>query len=120
MIAVFAQTRFESFHCWPDAPSEVSFLKSRHRHEFHVKVYVRVNHSDRDVEFITLKRKVDETIRNLLVFDTSTWSCEKWANEILGLIRNCYRVEVSEDGENGAIVDWLLEIEKRAGGVLHG
>jgi hypothetical protein len=104
-VRVYATTTFEGFHRWPDAPLEVAFLRDRHRHLFHIRAEVRVTHSDRDVEFILLKRQLDRAIGELKYeYDTSTWSCEQWAECLLGRLK-LDRVEVSEDGENGAIVE---------------
>jgi len=104
MTTVFATTRFESFHRWPDAPNEVAFLRDLHRHIFHVRAEVIVNHNDRDVEFILLGRKVAQHVQTVLCSrDTSSWSCEHWATELVVALGLC-RCEVSEDGENGAVV----------------
>lgn len=101
---VFCRTRFEGFHRWPEAPEEVGFLRSLHRHEFHVEVTVDVDHDDRDVEFILLKRQTDQAIERLKhTNDTKSWSCERWAQRLLHKL-NASRVVVSEDGENGAVV----------------
>lgn len=105
MTAIISRTRFEGFHCWPDAPEEVAFLRVNHRHEFHVKVWKIVTHDDRDIEFILFKREVDKCIRTLQeTQDVSHWSCEMWAREI-GQHLDADGVEVSEDGENGA--EWI-------------
>lgn len=104
MTNVFCTTRFEGFHRWPDAPPEVAFLAVRHRHVFHVRVEVAVEHNDRDVEFIMLKRAVEQWIETRRLTDAvANWSCERWADELLQAF-DAERVEVSEDGENGAIV----------------
>ncbi len=104
-LRVFATLRFEGFHAWPAAPDEVAFLRDRHRHLFHVRAEVTVAHQDREVEFILLKRRVEAEIQKVLAEQpTEQWSCEAWALYLwreLGLDR----VEVSEDGENGAVVE---------------
>lgn len=103
MTRIFIRTRFEGFHHWPDAPQEVAFLRDLHRHEFHVRVWTQVDHEDRAIEFILFKRIVDRTIQSLQsTRDTKTWSCEMWAREI-GALSAAEAVEVSEDGENGAV-----------------
>lgn len=103
-IIVYATTSFEGFHKWPDAPDEVAFLRELHRHRFHVRVEVKVQHDDRQVEFILLQREVDRVIRFLQATkDVSCWSCERWARELFAELP-LWRCEVSEDGENGAIV----------------
>lgn len=103
---VFCRTRFEGFHRWPDAPDEVAFLRDLHRHEFHVMAHIDVSHDDRECEFILLKRRVDKQIKKTLKgkkWDTETWSCEKWARHLLDEL-DLSVCEVTEDGENGAVV----------------
>lgn len=63
-----------------------------------------MTHDDRDVEFITLKREVDIYIANSKEDLFSGYvSCEMMAKSLLERFRAEF-VEVSEDGENGAIV----------------
>lgn len=100
--SVVVSFRFEGYHCWPLATGDVSFLRERHRHEFHVRATKRVKHFDRDVEIIDLKRRMRE-------YAERTWqeagnaSCEVIAYDLLNKfgLRSC---EVLEDGENGAVV----------------
>lgn len=105
-MEVFCTTRFEGFHSWDDAPSEVAFLRDRHRHEFHVELAVEVDHDDRDIEFIMLKRALESYIEE--VIQDRDWSCEQFAEAIADWAAEKYgqpaRCEVSEDGENGARV----------------
>jgi hypothetical protein len=103
-ITVFATTRFEGFHRWQAAPPEVAFLRDLHRHEFHVKVYRQVSHTDRDTEFILLKRELGKVIGEMNRRGTEDWSCERWAVFLTGSL-NLSKCEVSEDGENGAVVE---------------
>lgn len=110
-IKVYCQTSFETLHRWPNAPEEVEFLKHPHRHVFHVKLTVPVGHDDRDIEFILLKHALQRHIGRMLdKTGTLEWSCERWAIYILELTFNNLSLpygstcEVSEDGENGAIV----------------
>jgi hypothetical protein len=107
---VYCTTRFVGFHRWPDAPSEVKYLRDNHRHEFHVKVTVQVGHNDRDVEFITLRERVDELFSGgSSIHQFGAKSCEMIAEDIISFVEadgtyKIHSVEVSEDGENGAIV----------------
>lgn len=123
-IHVVVRTQFEALHHWADAPDEVAFLRSPHRHIFHVEMRVPVGHDDRQVEFILLKRCLDNCIQTLASeMDTSRWSCERWGRELVSVgwevhsdgqvniateqSDNCVFVDcvfVSEDGENGAMV----------------
>lgn len=100
MKRVFCTTRFEALHRYEGAPVGVEFLQYPHRHEFHVRVE-KVTHADRQIEFILLKRAANIAIETALNSeDTSTWSCERWA-EFIGWALEADLVEVSEDGENG-------------------
>jgi 6-pyruvoyl-tetrahydropterin synthase len=103
---VYCRTRFISFHKWGDAPIEVAFLRNLHRHEFHVKVAVSVTHSDRDVEFITLKNDVDKIIQDLRCTWDEGQSCEMMAEAIYAKLPlyKVFSIDVSEDGENGALI----------------
>jgi len=100
---VWIQTSFEGFHCWKDAPREVMFLRSDHRHIFHVKLGVQVVHQDRDVEFFQLKKRVDDFIKEHYQGKWFRYSCEQIAGQLLTKFDADF-VEVSEDGENGATV----------------
>jgi hypothetical protein len=103
------QTQFEGEHCWPDAPPEVSFLRNRHRHVFHVTAIIKVDHDDRDLEFFIVKRDLQKFISNEFPMNLGAASCEMIATTILYYLVNTWTkgsvsVEVSEDGENSAIV----------------
>lgn len=83
----------------------MAFLRDRHRHLFHVRVEWRVSHEDREREFFLEKWQLHRDISTLkdLAEEEGDWSCERWAREILEMT-GAFRVEVSEDGENGAVV----------------
>lgn len=105
--------RFEALHRWGDAFEEVEFLKHPHRHEFHVEVQVEQFHDDRDVEYIFLKRRLEDWFENYVPDDRDLGehSCEMVAQDVIEVLRHwygedrSYRVEVTEDGENGALVE---------------
>ena len=48
---IFVKFALPGIHCYPDAPDDVSYLRSPHRHLFHFKVGVPVNHANREIEF---------------------------------------------------------------------
>lgn len=113
---VFCTLQFEGIHNWPDCPIEqVDFLRAPHRHIFHVKARKRVFHDDRDVEFIWLKRQIQDFINksfpnaysdlptSVHVANVGANSCEMIANMLIDEfdLTSC---EVNEDNENGAIV----------------
>lgn len=105
-VEVFVTTQFVGFHAWDDAPDEVAFLRDRHRHQFQVELAIEVTHDDRDIEFFMLKRALEAYIdRQVADLDRS---CEQYAEKIAEWAAARYnqpaKVEVSEDGENGARV----------------
>lgn len=101
---IFITAQFESIHCWPAAVEEVSFLQYPHRHMFHVRVEWEVDHDDRAREFLIEKRRVIDAAKHLEEHENVlAWSCEMWAKALLNRL-NADLVEVSEDGENGAVV----------------
>ena len=103
MMTIFITTQFEGFHQWAGAPDEVGFLRNSHRHIFHVRVQFEVEHNDRDLEFILMKRKLDKFIADN-IDKKDTGSCEMMAEKIFKNFHPCIvQVEVNEDGENGAI-----------------
>ncbi len=105
---IWITTQFVGFHSYPDAPSEVIFLKNKHRHVFHCKVEISVNHDDRDIEFFMFKNYIHSIIKSLINRD-NTGSCEHIASIILSQCQIDYpnreiAITVSEDNENGATV----------------
>ena len=111
-MRIFVTTQFEGLHRWKDAPEKVSFLREYHRHMFHVRFEVEVTKEDRDIEFILLKRELNRLIEILFVGTKLDDSCEMIAKRICDFMtrkrhlcagRAC-TCEISEDGENGAIV----------------
>ena len=107
---VFCTLQVEGIHNWPECPfEEVSYLRDPHRHLFHIKAYKLVNHDDRDVEFIMLKHAIKIYLaEHYFRVDNAAcvfgaMSCEMIARELIVKF-SLTRCEVSEDGENGAIL----------------
>ncbi len=101
----------EGIHCYPGAKDipGVEFLQYPHRHIFHFKVQVEVFSDDRDIEFILLKRELEGLYENGAL-ELDYMSCEMMAQDIIKYIAENYperdiKVEVSEDGENGALLE---------------
>ena len=100
----------EGIHRYPAALTEpnlsdVSFLGYPHRHIFHFRVSISVNHDDRDIEFIQFKRWLLSLYEGTLELDYK--SCEMISDELAERILQRYPgraliISVSEDGENGA------------------
>jgi hypothetical protein len=102
-ITVWVTLQFPMFHWWEGAPPSVHFLKSNHRHIFHVKAWKKVNHDDRDIEFITLKEEMEKYVELHFENNSLRLSCEMIAMKLINSFGLC-KCSVSEDGENGAEV----------------
>ena len=99
----------EGIHKYPAALDDeklkdVAFLGHPHRHIFHFKVWIEVEHNDRDIEFILFKRWLEELYQGTLELDYK--SCEMIADDLQKQITDKHPnrkiwIEVSEDGENG-------------------
>jgi hypothetical protein len=106
---IFVTFQREGIHCWPDAKHipAIEFLAHPHRHMFHFRVELQVFHDDREVEFILFKRELEKQYEvGTLQLDYK--SCEMMADELAVYIQQHYpgrfmKIEVSEDGENGAV-----------------
>ena len=114
-MMIFVTTQFEGIHCYPDAPDEVAFLRSPHRHMFHVKYEVEVFHDDRELEFILVKRALEAYVPILKNLEHK--SCEMIARAIMEWSDNKYgirhvRITVSEDGENGAVLERKTKVSQ--------
>jgi hypothetical protein len=116
--SIYVTFRLEGFHRWPAAAEtfpEVAFLTDRHRHVFHFKCYAHVSHTDRDEEFILLSRKIQKSLRDSFtkstanVLEFGSMSCEDIGDWLLDQFPNLYKVDVSEDGENGAVIERILQ-----------
>lgn len=113
--SVFITFDFVGFHRWLEAPDEVDYLRARHRHLFKVRIDVSVEHADRAIEYHMLKRDVIKRMFPMTSsngeYEFGALSCETIAGILLQNLqtyypdRPYYRVEVSEDGENGSVVE---------------
>jgi len=89
---------------------DVSFLGYPHRHIFHFRVAITVTHNDRDIEFIQFKRWLEKLYaEQTLVLDYK--SCEMMSDDLFDKISEKFpgrsvKIEVSEDGENGALIEY--------------
>ena len=115
---IWVTFRKEGIHKYPaalDDPKlktgdeyDVSFLGYPHRHIFHFRVWISVEHSDRAIEFIQFKRWL-ENLYNQGTLQLDYKSCEMMAENLYEQIAAKYPsrevwIEVSEDGENGALI----------------
>lgn len=112
VTTIIVKLSVDGMHNFPNASElypEVEFLQHRHRHMFHFTVSKKVNHNDRDIEFIMFKRDIIDYLYNRYSTNSRTMefgssSCEMLAKEILEQF-DCEWVEVFEDNENGARVE---------------
>lgn len=104
----------EGIHKYPAALTDpnladVSFLGHPHRHIFHFRVRISVQHNDRDIEFIQFKRWL-ESLYSDSTLELNFKSCEMIAEELIGVISQRYdrsmSVSVFEDDENGAYLEY--------------
>lgn len=113
---IFVTFQKEGVHKYPGADTDpklatgdwddVSFLGVLHRHIFHFRVEIDVEHNDRDIEFIQFKRWL-ERLYALETLQLDYKSCEMMAEDLGQQISAKYagrnfNITVSEDGENGA------------------
>lgn len=105
---VVVKVQVEGMHRWEACPfEEVKFLRNPHRHIFHITCKKAVEHNDRDIEIILLKRAVQNYLTTTrfdsgigcLNFGNS--SCEDIAEVLINEF-NLTACQVLEDGENGA------------------
>ena len=107
---IYVKFQKEGVHRYPNAPDDVAFLRNEHRHMFHFKVWIEVFHNDRDIEFIRFKREL-EGLYNQGILKLDYKSCEMMAEELYTFISTNYQrrdivIDVSEDGENGAVLQF--------------
>ena len=115
---IFVTFQKEGIHCYPAAATDpnlatgdeydVSFLATPHRHIFHFRVWLSVEHSDRAIEFIQFKRWL-ENLYSQGTLQLDYKSCEMMAEDLYEQIAAKHPgrevwIEVSEDGENGALI----------------
>lgn len=103
---IIVSVQMIGFHSWPQAPKEVSFLRNKHRHVFHVKAGIPVKHNDRDREFFMEQSVLRKTLRRrFLTLSENVGSCESICEFLLNTLPHVRWVQVEEDGENGARLD---------------
>jgi transglutaminase-like putative cysteine protease len=116
---IWVTWRREGIHKYPAALTDpnladVEFLGYPHRHIFHFRVWIDVFHNDRDLEFIQFKRWCESLYNSdNSVLSLDHKSCEMMADDLYIQIAQRYpgrvvHIEVSEDGENGALIKYEL------------
>ncbi len=119
---IWVTFRKEGIHKYPAALTDpalatgdeydVSFLGYPHRHIFHFRVWISVQHNDRDIEFIQFKRWLESLYNGQgATISLDYKSCEMMSDELYDIIKQKYPsrevwIEVSEDGENGSFIKY--------------
>ena len=117
---VYITFRKEGIHKYPEASYEkslesVKFLGLEHRHLFYFKIWISVDHLNRDIEFIQFKRWLLSLYsENILVMNDQ--SCEMMAEQLYHMINLKYPnrtvfIDISEDNENGCYMQWFSHLE---------
>ena len=92
---------------------DVSFLGYAHRHIFHFRVEISVTHNDRDIEFIQFKRWLEKLYQEKTL-ELDYKSCEMMSDDLYEQIIAKHpgrevHIDVSEDGENGAHIEYYAK-----------
>lgn len=118
---IWVTFRKEGIHKYPAAATDpalatgdrydVSFLGYPHRHIFHFTVAIEVFHNDRDLEFLQVKRWLED-LYNQGTLELDFNSCEMISDALYEQIATRYpgrdvEITVAEDGENGATISYL-------------
>ena len=99
---IIINLQYSGIHNWPECDIEdVDFLKNPHRHFFHITCKRRVDHNNRDIEFISLKKQIEDDLRYQYRGNFGSMSCEDIAEYLFNQF-DLYYCSVLEDGENGA------------------
>ena len=117
---IFVRFQKEGIHKYPAAATDpalatgdeydVSFLATLHRHIFHFEVTIEVFHNDRDLEFIQVKRWLENLYAGKIL-ELNHKSCEMISDDLYEVIATRYPerniiISVSEDNENGATISY--------------
>ncbi len=105
--SIYVQSQFVALHRWSAAPPDEAFLQAWHRHIFKVRIDLVVTTDDRDLEFFHVQRSLNMVLHQWQGQEVEK-SCEMFCDAIFAALQpeypSLFRVEVSEDGENGAII----------------
>lgn len=117
---VYCSFQKEGYHFYPGADTnpgtatndkfDVSHLGFRHMHYFFFKVWVEVFHDNRDIEFIQMRRWIEELYDSgYLSMDNQ--SCEMMSDALAIQLRCRYpnseiRIDISEENINGSYTEY--------------
>lgn len=108
---IWVTFKVRGFHCYPDAPEEVAYLRERHRHQFGFRVWIEVWGDNREIEFHMTQAWLESLYARGGALEADGKSCEMLANELYARMvqeerfqRRDIWIEVDEDGECGAFM----------------
>lgn len=117
---VYVTFQKEGYHAYPAALTDpllatgdhfdVSHLGHRHMHYFYFKIWVAVSHNDRQIEFIQLRRWLEQ-LYDGGTLELNNQSCEMISDNLYTKISEKFpgteiRIDVSEDNINGSYVEY--------------
>jgi len=104
------------FHKYPAAETDdnlkdVSYLGNRHRHLFKFRVQIEIFHNDRELEFHQVLNYCESLLDSSIDIDYK--SVEMLADDVYVQLAAKYpgrnmKIEVSEDGECGCLIEYHL------------
>lgn len=110
-FTIVVKLREIGFHHWPDAPAEVGYLRSPHRHVFDAEVRIGpLYQQDRELEYHLVQRELAVWYRSFVPKEPgeASSSCEEIASKLAQVVFRKWgasvTVRVMEDGENGSEV----------------
>ena len=105
------RTRCPIYHREASAPDHAGFLRNVHRHLFHITAWRSLENEGERIEYFAFQDALANAVARLQqardpdnVPAALGWDCTAWAERLLEAL-DLDRVEVSEDGENGAQVE---------------
>lgn len=111
-MMVWVTFQRKGYHFYPNAPEDVAYLRDRHRHLFKFRVGITAKHENREIEFHQFLNKI-ESWYDSGALELNHKSCEMIADDLAQRIEDEYgagrrlTIEVAEDGECGAICEYL-------------
>lgn len=121
---VYCTFQKEGYHCFPEAnvdqtyvtndEYDVSHLAYRHMHYFNFKVWIEVTHDNRQIEFIQLRRWL-ENLYSTGALELNNQSCEMMSDALFKKLNERYpnkeiRIDISEEGINGSYTEYKGEV----------
>ena len=117
---VYCSFQKEGYHYFPGADTnpiyatgdeyDVGHLGTRHMHYFNFRVWVQVTHENRQIEFIQMRRWIENLYRQGIL-ELDHQSCEMMSDALCEKLREKYpgmeiRIDISEEGINGSYTEY--------------